>query len=457
MRKDDLSNLEEQLKNNPNNLGLLLRYAKALLKSDQLIESEQVFHQILKDHPDNVQAKRGLLEVYFLKGNHSTVIVIAEELSQKKQSNENTTIYHIKSLLHQDSFDEARQIYQKLLNQNPFLFDEELMDVFDEDDSFFEEDEAYYGSDYEEGDEDEPYSKQEAHISNSLEDPINEFLYHTSIVRDSEYEFEHVIGLSEVKKMMKHKFSFFITDNNPISAAGRPPRSSMLMYGAPGNGKTLIMKAFVNKFLCPVVPVDVAHLDSTISMSSENYLAKLFSNFNLIKPATIFIENIEYFAQKGSIDDVMTYKTLQAFDSFQTDLWQTGIVASSNKPWLIHTDIFRYGRIEDVVFTPPPNQIERSQFFRTYEYILHNVLFKHEEEILRKTKFFSFAELQQLMDRALYFTKTPSDISITALRKAIGSIDPIFLYWNEEFKTQTKNNKQLKHIFKDGLKFNLDS
>jgi tetratricopeptide (TPR) repeat protein len=136
MNRKELKGLEEELKNSPNNIALRLTYALKLFKLKEFEQSEKNYQIVLKLDSANVKAKQGLIELYFAKGNYSAVIVIAEELVKANAASEKMMELYAKALLRQNSIEEAQEIYEKIIKNNPFYFDEELDSVLEDHDEY---------------------------------------------------------------------------------------------------------------------------------------------------------------------------------------------------------------------------------------------------------------------------------------------------------------------------------
>ena len=139
MNKNDLRILKEAINRAPDNIALRLSYALKLFKIKEYDESEKNYHHVLKLDPENIKAKQGLIELYFAKGNYSAVIVIAEELSARNLTSEKILELQVKSLLRQNSLKEAQELYNKILERNPFYFDEELDSVLNDQEEYFDD------------------------------------------------------------------------------------------------------------------------------------------------------------------------------------------------------------------------------------------------------------------------------------------------------------------------------
>ena len=155
MNKKDLKMIEEALKKSPNNIALRLTYALKLFKLREFDLSEKNYQVVLKSDPANTKAKQGLVELYFAKGNYSAVIVIAEELVKIGAASEKMMELYAKALLRQNSIAEAQEIYERIIKNNPFYFDEELDSVLEDQDEYLND------GDFEEGEDEFDYDEDE--------------------------------------------------------------------------------------------------------------------------------------------------------------------------------------------------------------------------------------------------------------------------------------------------------
>lgn len=461
----ELQSLEKQLIIEPNNIALKVRYGKLLLKSGNITKSENVFQDLIKQDPSNLQAKLGLVEIYFDKGNYSTVIVIAEELAQKNQQSEKIRILHIKALLKQNSMTEAQLLYNKLVSENPFIFDDELLQVFEDsshiDEEYLEEndfEEDYPFGDDEDFDDDfeDDFFEDDFPDRNGIFEMLEEVL----LLREGRLTFKEIIGMDTVKEIMNFKFDFFKREANLLKKHNRPQRASMMMYGPSGCGKTYIMNSFINEFYCSLIPLEMVDIKSIPDLGKQGLVSFAFNYASVVKPVTIFIDNLEGFAPKSDgIDLDITTKTINCFEGLRTNLSEVGVITASGAPWKIAPNIFRYGRIDDLIFVAPPTTEERHTFFKNSLFKKNVSLRKHADAIIDATKGFSYAELAHCIERALFIGTREvgqlKTIKLEHLLQSIKSIDPIAKYWIEELRVNTEHSPRLQHLFKDGLEYNM--
>lgn len=172
--------------------------------------------------------------------------------------------------------------------------------------------------------------------------------------------FDDVKGLDDVKKLVK---SFMYMAQHPDTVAYYKLEGGlgMLMYGAPGTGKTMFAEAIANAMELPLFIVTPADIFKSYVGESEAAVRQIFQEIDACPDgAILFVDECEsIFSRRGQ--DTKDYKAavttelLQRLNGFGVDGSKRIIIAATNRPDVIDPAYLRYKRFSHLVHVPPPD------------------------------------------------------------------------------------------------------
>ncbi len=125
MTQSTIDSLREALKFSPENIPLRLHLAETLFNLNRLEEAEKEYLEALGIE-QNDKALIGLAKVYYRKEAYATCNVILEDLLKSQPDNLDVLVLYTRSSLKENAWDNARETYQRILEQYPNFTDEEL-------------------------------------------------------------------------------------------------------------------------------------------------------------------------------------------------------------------------------------------------------------------------------------------------------------------------------------------
>ncbi len=179
-----------------------------------------------------------------------------------------------------------------------------------------------------------------------------------------------VIGLDEVRSMLKEAIEIPLLHSELLEKYDVKPSKGILMFGPPGCGKTLIVKAAANELNVNVMSVSGAEL---LKRGYEGAVAVIKETFNRARenaPAVVFIDEIESIAPSRElysskyVEDVVT-QLLQEMDGMK-ELKGVLLIGATNKPEMLDKALLRPGRLDKIVFVPPPLKPQRAKMFKLF-------------------------------------------------------------------------------------------
>jgi proteasome-associated ATPase len=179
-------------------------------------------------------------------------------------------------------------------------------------------------------------------------------------------------GLEEVKKDMKEAIEHPIKYKELFASYGRKPTKGILLWGPPGNGKTMIGKAVATSISelyktteSGFIYIKGPEILNMYVGASEEKIRGIFSSARDFQartgcPAIIFIDEAEaILSKRGSgrssdVDKTIVPQFLTEMDGL--DESSAIVILTTNRPDMLDSAIIREGRIDKKIKVPRPTQ-----------------------------------------------------------------------------------------------------
>lgn len=179
---------------------------------------------------------------------------------------------------------------------------------------------------------------------------------------------EDVGGLEEAKRLLVEAVEWPLKHPEVFADAGiRPPRGIML-YGAPGTGKTLLAKALAHQTEINFIPVKGPALLSMWVGESERGVREVFRKARQVAPCIVFFDEIDALTPPRAQSD--THVVERVVSQFLTEmdgieeLAGVMVLAATNRLDLIDKALLRPGRFDLLVELSAPDQGARLEILR---------------------------------------------------------------------------------------------
>jgi SpoVK/Ycf46/Vps4 family AAA+-type ATPase len=240
----------------------------------------------------------------------------------------------------------------------------------------------------------------------------------------------------ETKKELVEAILWPLTKKELSTAYGLKPPKGILLFGPPGTGKTMMMRALSREMKIGFYYVKCSDLLSEWYGESERNVSELFRIARATAPCVLFFDEIDSIGrsrEKYSSDDVaprlmaLFLLELDGFKSVKNIL----VVGATNIPQELDRALLRPGRFDKIIYMPLPDKEGRKQIFK-----LHTRNFPLSDDVsfdklAEKTERYSGADIQNIcMEAARKVAKIASEtnevipVSIEHFLSVLESVKP---------------------------------
>ncbi|RKN54403.1 AAA family ATPase [Micromonospora costi] len=180
---------------------------------------------------------------------------------------------------------------------------------------------------------------------------------------------DDVGDLVEVKQTLTESVLWPLTYPDTFARLGVQPPRGVLLYGPPGCGKTYLVTALAGSGRANVLSVKGAELLSKWVGESERAVRELFRRAREAAPTLVFLDEVDALAPvRGQAGDAGTTDRVVAALLTELDgveaLRNVVVVGATNRPDLVDPALLRPGRLERLVYVPPPDGPARAEILR---------------------------------------------------------------------------------------------
>uniref|UniRef100_A0A8C7FTI6 Peroxisomal ATPase PEX1 n=1 Tax=Oncorhynchus kisutch TaxID=8019 RepID=A0A8C7FTI6_ONCKI len=215
---------------------------------------------------------------------------------------------------------------------------------------------------------------------------------------------ERVGGLHQVRQLLMD--TILLPAKYPVLFSSLPirQRSGLLLYGAPGTGKTLLAGAVAKESGMNFISIKGPELLSKYIGASEQAIRDVFQRAQAAKPCILFFDEFDSLAPRRGHDntgvtDRVVNQLLTQLDGVE-GLQGVYVLAATSRPDLIDPALLRPGRLDKSLYCPPPDQEARVEILRA---LSHSVPLADDvdlEQMAGATDTFTGADLKALLYNA---------------------------------------------------------
>ena len=224
-------------------------------------------------------------------------------------------------------------------------------------------------------------------------------------VEDKKITWNDIGGYEDVKKEIREYIELPLKNKAVAIKYGLRPPKGILLFGPPGCGKTLMMRALANETKLNFIYVNISDIMSKWYGESEARLRELFNNARKNSPCILFFDEIDTIGVKreshtgDSVTPRLLSLMLSEIDGLHSDDGVI-IVGSTNVPQLLDKALLRAGRFDKMIYLGPPDKAARKQILEIHcrgKPLANDVDF---DKIAEMTERYSGADLANLCQEA---------------------------------------------------------
>ncbi|HEY2793144.1 MAG TPA: AAA family ATPase [Micromonosporaceae bacterium] len=180
---------------------------------------------------------------------------------------------------------------------------------------------------------------------------------------------DDVGDMAEIKQVLTETVLWPLTYPDAFARLGVEPPHGVLLYGPPGCGKTFLVKAIAGTGKANVLSVKGAELLSKWVGESEKSVRELFRRARDAAPTLVFLDEVDALAPTrgqstdGGTTDRVVAALLTELDGVEP-LRNVVVIGATNRPDLVDPALLRPGRLERLVYVPPPDGPARAEILR---------------------------------------------------------------------------------------------
>ena len=207
--------------------------------------------------------------------------------------------------------------------------------------------------------------------------PLGERAGKSAAAADSEFLVTSDTGVSfdDIDGMAAAKSAIYDMVVNPMlqpekaKALNIKPGGGVLLYGPPGNGKTMFGKAIAHEIKAPFFFASGAQIRSKWHGESEQKLSRLLHAAQSRPLAVLFLDEVDGLlprrtAESSAVDNRLVTQFLSDVGGFKDSPNTLLILGATNKPWEIDEAVFRTGRFDEKLHIGVPDAAARLGMLR---------------------------------------------------------------------------------------------
>ena len=184
-------------------------------------------------------------------------------------------------------------------------------------------------------------------------------------------KWDEVGGLEDVKQQLKESVEWPLSNPEGFERLGIKPPRGLLLYGPPGNGKTLIAKAIATESAANFIAIKGPEVMSKWVGESEKKLREVFRKAKQVSPCIVFLDELDALAPTrgtggdNNVSDRLVDQLLTSMDGLEN---MEGVITigATNRPEIIDQALLRPGRFDRMILVGEPDEDARKKILKIH-------------------------------------------------------------------------------------------
>lgn len=408
-----LQAIRDALEQSPDNVSLLLLFGHACLDQLHLEDARESFERVLELDPEHGDAQLGVAKVLFMQGETSGAAVRAERVLLQNPTAAQAHLLLSRVFLAEGDRTKAMEHFERAAQIDGTLSDPPL--------------ERELGQTVRDARRTSPSPAPEpVPAADPLEDGEIPTDFADDPFDDPPYDwrpetfyapgdparfgvtFNDVGGMEELKEEIRLKITYPLQYPDLYKAYGKRTGGGILIYGPPGCGKTLMLRAVAGEVPCNYLSVGLHEIFDPYFGSTERNLHQIFETARANAPCVLIFDDLDSLAQdrrnvRESQLRNLVNQFLHEMDGMRGENNRVLVIGATNQPWALDPAFRRPGRFDQAIFVPPPDAPAREQIISLLakDKPISNL---DAAALVDATSGFSGADLKFVFDRAAELT-----------------------------------------------------
>lgn len=178
-------------------------------------------------------------------------------------------------------------------------------------------------------------------------------------------------GMEKIKQELIEAVEWPLKHPEAFKRLGVKPPKGILLYGAPGTGKTMLAKAVAHESEANFISIKGPELLSKWVGESEKAVREVFKKARQTAPCIIFFDEIDSLVPRrgASSDSHVTERVvnqlLTEIDGLE-ELHDIVIIGATNRPDMVDPALLRPGRFDRIILAPVPDKKARLEILKVH-------------------------------------------------------------------------------------------
>jgi transitional endoplasmic reticulum ATPase len=182
--------------------------------------------------------------------------------------------------------------------------------------------------------------------------------------------FAAIAGMRGLKDLITHDVINALKQKEKYAEYGLSIPNGMLLYGPPGCGKTFFAERMAEEIGFNFFLIKPSDIQSKFVNASQEIIKTLFDEARKQAPSIIFLDELDALVPRRDTPN-MSQMNANAVNEFLAQMNNTGdegifIIGASNRPTSVDPAILRSGRLDKLIYLPPPDIDARREMFELH-------------------------------------------------------------------------------------------